>query len=93
MLALTTAGKLCEHPLEYALELIKNEKANVTEEYFRLLIDFLVTKDQPSLTMVQSYFISDIRHLGFVDLDFGWEKPSFSGPFKFFQGSYLLCLP
>lgn len=35
VLALTTAGKLCEHPLEYALELIKIEKANVTEEYFQ----------------------------------------------------------
>lgn len=48
-----------------------------------------MTKDQPSHTTVQSYFISDIRHLGFVDLDFGWGKASFSGPFKFFQGSYV----
>ena len=48
-----------------------------------------MTKDQPSHTMVQSYFMSDIRHLGFVDLDFGWGKTSFSGPFKFFQGSYV----
>ena len=84
-LALTTSGKLCQNPLKYALELIKTAKANVTEEYFRSLIDLLVIKGQPSINMVQSYYVSDIRHLGFADLDFGWGKPAFGGPFKFFE--------
>ena len=63
-LALTTAGKLCQNPLEYVLELIKSAKNNVTE-YVRSLIDLLVIKGRPFLTMVHSYFVSDITRMCF----------------------------
>ena len=32
-LAVATAGELCENPLEYALELVRKAKADVTDEY------------------------------------------------------------
>ena len=40
--AVTTAGKLCENPLGYALELVKKAKNDVTEEYMRSLADLMV---------------------------------------------------
>ena len=51
---LTTAGKLCQNPIEYALELVKTAKANVSEEYARSLIDLMVIKSRPRLPMVRS---------------------------------------
>ncbi|KAM3682626.1 hypothetical protein ACB098_12G087000 [Castanea mollissima] len=83
-LALTTAGKLCQNPLEYALELIKSAKNNVTEEYVRSLTDLLVIKGRPFLTMVHSYFVSDITRIRFEALDFGLGKAAFGGPGKIF---------
>ncbi|KAK7838164.1 benzyl alcohol o-benzoyltransferase [Quercus suber] len=38
---LTTVGKLCQNPIEYALELVKTAKTNVSEEYARSLIDLM----------------------------------------------------
>ena len=38
----TTAGKLCENLLGYALELVKKAKNDVTEEYMRSLADLMV---------------------------------------------------
>ncbi|KAK8611480.1 hypothetical protein V6N13_131529 [Hibiscus sabdariffa] len=45
--ALTTAGKLCQNPVENAVELVKEAKATVTEEHMRSMIDMLVIKDGP----------------------------------------------
>jgi hypothetical protein len=45
--ALTTVGELCQNPLGYALELIRDTKAIVTEEYMRSLADVMVIKRQP----------------------------------------------
>ncbi|KAL9379466.1 hypothetical protein Peur_027948 [Populus x canadensis] len=44
---LTTVGELCQNPLGYALELIRDTKAVVTEEYMRSLADLMVIKRQP----------------------------------------------
>ena len=57
---LTTAGKLCQNPIEYALELVKTAKANVSEEYARSLIDLMVIKSLPRLPMVRSYIVLDL---------------------------------
>lgn len=45
--ALTTVGELCQNPLGYALELIRDTKAVVTEDYMRSLADVMVIKRQP----------------------------------------------
>ncbi|XP_047315712.1 benzyl alcohol O-benzoyltransferase-like [Impatiens glandulifera] len=78
--ALTTAGMLCKHSLEYALKLVMKTKENVTEEYMRSTADLMVLKGRPPLTTgAHIFLISDLRRLGFGDVDFGWGKACYAG--------------
>ncbi|KNA04426.1 hypothetical protein SOVF_199920 [Spinacia oleracea] len=74
------AGDICNNKVEYILELIRKAKNEVNEEYMRSIMDLMVTKDRPHFSVHQSYVVSDLRHLGFADVDFGWGKPVFGGP-------------
>ena len=81
---LTTAGKLCQNPIDYALELVKTAKANVSEEYARSLIDLMVIKSRPRLPMVRSYIVSDLTSVRSRDVNFGWGKAVYGGLAKVF---------
>ena len=81
---LTTAGKLCQNPIEYALELVKTAKANVSEEYARSLKDLMVIKSRPRLPMVRSYIVSDLTSVRSRDVNFGWGKAVYGGLAKVF---------
>ncbi|KAI4313115.1 hypothetical protein L6164_026123 [Bauhinia variegata] len=69
--AVTTAGKLCQNPFGYALELVRKAKGDVTEEYMHSLADLLVLRGRPHFTVVRSYLVSDVTHPGLGEVDFG----------------------
>ncbi|KAM3681718.1 hypothetical protein ACB094_12G018600 [Castanea mollissima] len=84
--AITMARKLCENPLGYAIELVKTAKANVTMEYVQSYIDFVVIKDKPDVNRVQCCSPTDVTHVGFEEVDFGWGKAIYGGLANLWNG-------
>ncbi|XP_030936860.1 benzyl alcohol O-benzoyltransferase-like [Quercus lobata] len=80
--ALTTAEKLCENPLGYAVELVKKAKDNVTEEYMQSVSDLMVIKGRPHFYGVGSYVVSSVARARFGGVDYGWGKSIYGGPAK-----------
>ncbi|XVF42798.1 hypothetical protein PTKIN_Ptkin01aG0394000 [Pterospermum kingtungense] len=78
--ALTTAGNICQYPLEYAIELVKQAKTKVTEEYMKSTADLLVIRGRPNVNTVRSFIVSDLTRARFKEVDFGWGKAEFGGP-------------
>jgi hypothetical protein len=82
VVAITTAGKLCQNPFGYALELVKTAKNNVTVEYVWSYTDLAVIKDKRDFNRVRCYFPTDVTCVGFEEVDFGWGKAVYGGPAK-----------
>ncbi|XVE90194.1 hypothetical protein DITRI_Ditri20bG0059000 [Diplodiscus trichospermus] len=79
--ALTSAGKLCQNPLKYGIELVKEAKAKVTEEYMKSAADLMVIRGRPNVnTSIQSFIASDLTRARFREVDFGWDEAEFGGP-------------
>ncbi|GKV07651.1 hypothetical protein SLEP1_g19398 [Rubroshorea leprosula] len=78
--ALTRAGKLCQNSLAYALELVKQAKANITEEYMKSTADLMVIRGRPRIIMDGTFLVSDVTRPRFTDVNFGWGKAVYVGP-------------
>jgi len=84
----TTAGKLCENPLGYAVELIIKAKYQVTEEYMHSVADFMVIKERRLLTTVRSCIISDLTRANYKEVNFGWGEAKYAGVAKGGAGGF-----
>lgn len=78
--AVTAAGRLCSMPLQYAVELVRNAKAQATEEYVRSVSDLMVMKGQPIFKGEGTFIVSDVTRAGFEEVDFGWGAAAYGGP-------------
>ncbi|XP_019427438.1 PREDICTED: benzyl alcohol O-benzoyltransferase-like [Lupinus angustifolius] len=87
--AVTTVHNLSENPFEYAVELIKKTKVEVTEEYMHSLADLMVIKKRPLFTIPGTSIVSDVTRLGYRDVDFGWGKSLYGGQAKAGAGSFF----
>ncbi|KAK1589028.1 hypothetical protein Q3G72_029732 [Acer saccharum] len=73
------AHLLCENPLEYAVELVKEAKAKMSEEYIRSLADLMVIRGRPGPIFKGNMVVSDNSRIGFEEINFGWGKPVYGG--------------
>ena len=89
-LRVTTAEKLCKKPLGYALELVKKAKNKINEEYMQSLADMLVIRGRPHFTVVRTFLMSDLTHVGFIEVGFGWANQFMVGQPKVGSGLYLV---
>ncbi|KAG4166849.1 hypothetical protein ERO13_A13G158466v2 [Gossypium hirsutum] len=80
--AITTVKSLHGKPLGYVMELIKQAKASVTEEYVKSVAALMVAwgKQIHIPNFIGTYMISDLTKAGLEDIDFGWGKAVFGGP-------------
>lgn len=75
----SNVNQLCQNPLWYAVELVRQTKAKMTEEYIRSAIDFLVKRGRPGFEESRTFCVSDLRHMGFNNIDFGWGNAKYAG--------------
>ncbi|XP_010557037.1 PREDICTED: (Z)-3-hexen-1-ol acetyltransferase-like [Tarenaya hassleriana] len=78
--AISTAKELVERPLGFALELVREAKSSATEDYFRSVADFLATtKNWAQPEGETLWLVSDLRRIGFENVDLGFGKPLYGG--------------
>ncbi|CAO2834348.1 unnamed protein product [Amaranthus hypochondriacus] len=81
-IAISTARKLTENPIGYAVNLVQKAKEAVTPEFAKSLPDFLVLNNRPCFTTQGTFLISDVTKAGIEYVDYGWGLPVYSGPAK-----------
>ncbi|TYH45485.1 hypothetical protein ES332_D11G268300v1 [Gossypium tomentosum] len=87
--AITTARKLSQNPLGYAVKLVKQAKERVSGEYVKSVADLMVMKGRPHYPMAGSCVVTDVTRAGFEEVDFGWGKAVYGGLAKAGLGAKL----
>ncbi|CAI9755534.1 unnamed protein product [Fraxinus pennsylvanica] len=77
--AVSTSRILCTSPLSYAVHLIQNAKAQMSEEYVKSVSDLMVIKKRPKYIASWNLIVPDFTHQGFDKVDFGWGNPIYGG--------------
>ncbi|XP_026450953.1 benzyl alcohol O-benzoyltransferase-like [Papaver somniferum] len=76
--AVSATEKLIQNPLSFALELVMKAK---NEEYLRSTSDLMSVKGRPNISTVQTFFVSDMRHMGDAgEVDIGCREVVYDGP-------------
>ncbi|XP_054793498.1 LOW QUALITY PROTEIN: benzyl alcohol O-benzoyltransferase-like [Prosopis cineraria] len=78
--AISDAGLICNNPMGYALELIREAKAQMNKEYMSSVADLMVLKGRPTYRRNGNYLVADSTRVGFYEVDFGWGKAVYGGP-------------
>uniref|UniRef100_A0A0D9WXB5 Uncharacterized protein n=1 Tax=Leersia perrieri TaxID=77586 RepID=A0A0D9WXB5_9ORYZ len=80
--AVATAGELCHGgtlSLCHAVELVRQGKGMVSEEYMRSVVDLMSLLRGRSMTLERVYLVSGITKLGEDEFDFGWAERAGGG--------------
>ncbi|KAL2456602.1 (Z)-3-hexen-1-ol acetyltransferase [Abeliophyllum distichum] len=77
--AVSKAGILCTSPLSYAVHLVQNAKAQMSDEYIKSVADLMVIKKRPKYITNWNFIVSDLTRLGLDKVDFGWDNPVYGG--------------
>ncbi|XP_042031862.1 benzyl alcohol O-benzoyltransferase-like [Salvia splendens] len=86
LVAVTTAGELSNNPLYYAVELVRSTKHEAeTACELSNSADLMVISDPLSLSVGNTYIVSNLTHLGLERMDVGWGTAVYGGVPK---GSY-----
>nr|GMD04108.1 methanol O-anthraniloyltransferase-like [Ipomoea batatas] len=89
----TTAKLLCESPITYAIELIREAKSKVSTDYVKSVLDFLVINGRPRMSVMRNVLVSDISRIGLEKIDFGWGDAIFAGAATAAYGATFLERP
>lgn len=77
--AIATASELTQQPLSFAVKLVQDAIAMITDDYMRSAVDFFeVTRARPAL--VATLLITTWLRLPFHSVDFGWGQPLCTSP-------------
>nr|GLL44325.1 methanol O-anthraniloyltransferase-like [Ipomoea trifida] len=77
--ATSTAKLLCDSPITYAIQLIREAKNKVNADYVKSVIDFMVTRGRPRMSVLRNMLVSDISRIGMQKIDFGWGDAIYAG--------------
>lgn len=91
--AATTAKLLCERPITYAIELIREAKNKLSTDYVKSVLDFLVVNGRPRMAVMRNVLVSDISRIGLEKIDFGWGDAIYAGAATAAYGATFLERP
>ncbi|GAB4848653.1 histone H3.1 [Ancistrocladus abbreviatus] len=89
--SICSAGELVENPVSFAVGQVQKAIRLVTDSYMRSAIDYFeATRARPSLS--STLLITTWSRLSFHTTDFGWGKPTVSGPVALPEKEVILFL-